>query len=90
MPCGEVAAPDLIGRDFTAEHPGTRWCGDVTYIKTWDGWAYMATVTGLHSRAVAGWAIAGHMRTSLVSAAPGMDHLIGLRPRQSYTVVSLT
>ena len=42
-----VAAPDLIGRDFTAEHPGTRWCGDVTYIKTWDGWAYLATVTAV-------------------------------------------
>src|ERR1017187_4998064 len=45
-----VPAPDLIGRDFTAAHPGTRWCGDVTYIRTWDGWAYMATVIDLHSR----------------------------------------
>jgi putative transposase len=67
-----VAAPDLIGRDFTAEHPGTRWCGDVTYIKTWDGWAYLATVIDLYSRKLVGWAIATHMRTSLVTAAPGM------------------
>jgi putative transposase len=67
-----VSAPDLIGRDFTAAHPGTRWCGDVTCIRTRDGWAYLATVTGLHSRAVVGWAVAGHMRTSLVTAAPGM------------------
>lgn len=67
-----VAAPDLIGRDFTAAHPDTRWCGDVTYIRTWDGWAYMATVIDLHSRAVVGWAIAGHMRTSLVTAALDM------------------
>jgi putative transposase len=45
-----VSAPDLIGRDFTAAHPGTRWCGDVTYIRTRDGWAYLATVIDLHSR----------------------------------------
>ncbi len=36
-----VPAPDLIGRGFTAENADTRWCGDVTYIKTWDGWAYL-------------------------------------------------
>jgi transposase InsO family protein len=34
-----VPAPDLIGRDFTAGRRDARWCGDVTYIKTWDGWA---------------------------------------------------
>ena len=67
-----VAAPDLIGRDFTAAKPDTRWCGDVTYIRTWDGWAYLATVIDLHSRAVVGWAVAGHMRTSLVTAALDM------------------
>ena len=67
-----VPAPDLIGRDFTAEHADTRWCGDVTYIKTWDGWAYLATVIDLYSRKVVGWAIAAHMRTSLVTAALDM------------------
>src|SRR5580658_5648896 len=49
-----VPAPDLIGRDFTAALPDTRWCGDVTYVKTWDGWAYLATVIDLHSRKVIG------------------------------------
>jgi putative transposase len=39
-----VSAPDLIGRLFSAEAPGQKWCGDVTYVKTWDGWAYLATV----------------------------------------------
>lgn len=64
-----VPAPDLIGRDFTAQTPNTRWCGDVTYVKTWNGWAYLATVIDLHSRAVVGWAIADHMRTSLITDA---------------------
>ena len=67
-----VPAPDLIGRDFTAEHADTRWCGDVTYIKTWGGWAYLATVIDLYSRKVVGWAMAAHMRTSLVTAALDM------------------
>ena len=67
-----VPAPDLIGRDFTAARPDTKWCGDVTYIKTWDGWAYLATVIDLYSRKVIGWAVAAHMRTSLVTAALDM------------------
>jgi putative transposase len=67
-----VPAPDLLGRDFTAERPDQRWCGDITYIKTWDGWAYLATVIDLHSRAVVGWAIADHMRTDLVTDALDM------------------
>ena len=36
-----VPAPDLIGRNFTAAGPNERWCGDITYVKTWDGWAYL-------------------------------------------------
>jgi transposase InsO family protein len=55
-----VPAPDLIGRDFTAAAPDARWCGGVTYIKTWDGWAYLATVIDLYSRKVIGWAVAAH------------------------------
>ena len=67
-----VNAPDLIGRDFTAAGPNQRWCGDITYVKTWDGWAYVATVIDLHSRAVVGFAVADHMRTDLVTAALDM------------------
>lgn len=64
-----VPAPDLIGQTFHAERPNERWCGDITYVKTWDGWAYVATVIDLHSRALIGWAIPDHMRTSLVTEA---------------------
>lgn len=67
-----VPAPDLIARDFTAAQPNTRWCGDITYVKTWDGWAYTATVIDLYSRTVVGWAVADHMRTSLVTEALDM------------------
>jgi putative transposase len=67
-----VPAPDLIGRAFHAEQPNQKWCGDISYVKTWDGWAYLATVIDLNSRKVVGWAIADHMRAELVTAALDM------------------
>jgi len=67
-----VPAPDLIGRAFFAERPNEKWCGDITYVKTWDGWAYVATVIDLHSRKIVGYAAADHMRTELVTAALDM------------------
>lgn len=64
-----VPAPDLIKRNFTAPAPNQAWCGDITYIATWRGWVYLATVIDLHSRALVGWAIADHLRTDLVTDA---------------------
>ena len=64
-----IAAPDLIGRHFSAEAPNTRWCGDITYVRTVDGWVYTATVIDLHSRKVVGYAVADHLRTSLIIEA---------------------
>jgi transposase InsO family protein len=60
-------APDLIGRDFTAPAPNQRYVGDITYLPVGErGFLYLATVIDLHSRRLAGWAIADHMRTDLV------------------------
>ncbi|MGN5734688.1 IS3 family transposase [Arthrobacter psychrochitiniphilus] len=56
---------DLIGRDFTAEAPGTRLVGDITYLRTGEGWLYLATVIDLCTRMIVGWAMADHMRASL-------------------------
>jgi putative transposase len=72
MPGDASAVPDLVGRDFTADAPGTKLVGDITYIPTWRGWAYLATVIDCHTKACIGWAIADHMRTDLVCAALGM------------------
>jgi putative transposase len=66
------ASPDLIGRDFTAEQPGQRLVGDITYLKTGEGWLYLATVIDLATRMVTGWQLASHMRTSLVTDALAM------------------
>ena len=67
-----VASPDLIGRDFTATAPGTRLVGDITYLKTGEGWLYLATVIDLATKMVTGWQLASHMRTSLVTDALAM------------------
>jgi transposase InsO family protein len=59
--------PDLLGRDFTAEAPNQRYVGDITYLPIADGSnLYLATVIDCHSRRLAGWAVAEHMRTDLI------------------------
>jgi putative transposase len=61
--------PDLVCRDFTAGAPGQKMVGDITYIPTWEGWVYLATVIDCHTRAVIGWAMADHYKTPLIEAA---------------------
>ncbi|MEU7839019.1 IS3 family transposase [Nonomuraea sp. NPDC049129] len=70
--------PDLVGRDFTAERPGTKLVGDITYIRTWEGFLYLATVIDCHSKAVLGWAMADHYRTDLIKDAIRMAAGTGL------------
>jgi transposase InsO family protein len=67
----ETAAsmPDLVKRDFTATRPGVKFVGDITYIHTWQGFIYLATVIDCYSKKVVGWSIADHMRTQLVADA---------------------
>lgn len=60
---------DLVGRDFSAEEPGVKLVGDITYIRTWAGWLYLATVIDCCTREVIGWSMATHMRTSLICDA---------------------
>jgi putative transposase len=66
-----AARADRIRRDFTAgaSQVNSRWCGDITYIGTWEGWLYLATVIDIASRRVVGYALADHLRTELVSGA---------------------
>jgi len=66
--------PDRLKRAFGPEGiaPNQVWVGDITYLRTWEGWCYLATVIDLASRRVAGFALADHMRTSLVCEALDM------------------
>jgi putative transposase len=63
------AIPDLVNRDFTAEVPGQKMVGDITYIPTWEGWVYLASVIDCASRKVIGWAMGDHYRTPLITKA---------------------
>ena len=61
-----VPAPDLLERDFTCDQPGARLVGDITYIRTWAGWAYLAVVIDLASKMIVGWSVSNRATTTLV------------------------
>jgi transposase InsO family protein len=59
-------ARDLLQRDFAATRPNEKWVADITYIRTWTGFVYLAFILDCHSRMIVGWQLASHMRTDLV------------------------
>jgi putative transposase len=66
-PAGPI--PDLVHRDFTASVPGEKMVGDITYIPTWQGWAFLATVIDCATRKVIGWAVDGNYKVPLITKA---------------------
>ena len=65
-------APNLLNRDFYASNPNEKWVGDITYIRTGEGWLYLATVIDLYSRRIVGWSMDDTMKVSLVNDALNM------------------
>lgn len=61
--------PDLLARDFTADQPGEKFVGDITYIPTWEGWLYLATVIDCHTKMVVGYAMDDNYKTPLITTA---------------------
>ena len=61
--------PDLVNRDFSSDVPGQKMVGDITYIPTWEGWAFLATVIDCATRKVIGWAIDDNYKTPLITSA---------------------
>lgn len=64
-------APNTLNRNFYPSAPNKVWAGDITYIQTLAGWAYLAVVIDLYSRRVVGWALGSRMTTDLVLSALG-------------------
>ena len=62
-------APNVLERDFTAHKPNQRWVGDITYLRTLEGWLFLAVLIDLFSRRVVGWSIHDSLETALVSRA---------------------
>jgi putative transposase len=82
---GVRVADDLVERQFSPEQPNLLWIADVTYLRTWEGWLYLAAVQDAYSRRIVGWSMADHMRSELVvdalemavarrRPAPGLIH----------------
>jgi putative transposase len=63
---GVRVADDLVARQFTPAAPNVLWVADITYLRTWEGWLYLAAVQDAFSRRIVGWAMADHMRSELV------------------------
>jgi Integrase core domain len=70
-------ARDLLQRDFAASGPNEKWVCDITYLRTWSGFLYLAFVLDCFSRMIVGWQLATHMRTELVLDA--LEMASGLR-----------
>lgn len=66
---GDVRAPDLVERDFTASKPDELWVTDFTYCSTWQGWLYVAFVLDVYSRRIVGWNASATMTTDLTLTA---------------------
>lgn len=60
-----VASPNLLERQFDVVEPNKAWVTDITYIRTYEGWLYLAVVIDLFSRQVIGWAMKPRMTTDL-------------------------
>jgi putative transposase len=71
-------APNLLQGDFEADQPNAKWCADITYIPTQEGWLFLAVILDLFSRRIMGWAMAARMTKELVCDALRM----ALRQRQ--------
>jgi putative transposase len=63
---GVRVADDLVKRHFRPDQPNVLWIADFTYLRTWEGWLYLAAVQDAFSRLIVGWCIADHMREELV------------------------
>jgi putative transposase len=66
---GVRVADDLVQRRFRPEQPNVLWFTDITYLRTWEGWLYLAAVQDAYSRRIVGWQMADHMRAELVVRA---------------------
>ena len=82
---GVRVADDLVERRFRPDAPNVLWIADVTYLRTWEGWLYLAAVQDAYSRRIVGWSMADHVRSELVvdalqmavsrrRPAPGLIH----------------
>ena len=72
---------DLVQRDFVATRPNQLWVADITYVATWAGFAYVAFVIDVFSRAIVGWRVSSSLRSDL--ALDALEQALYARPRSN-------
>jgi transposase InsO family protein len=77
FPNREHRIPDRVRGNFAPKAPDVTWCGDISYIRTWEGFLYLAFVEDLASRRILGLSMAAHMRAELVADA--LEAAVGTR-----------
>jgi len=77
---GVRVADDLVRRDFRPAAPDRLWVADISYLRTWEGWLYLAVVVDCYSRRVVGWSLQDHLRAELVVDA--LELAVGRRRPQ--------
>ena len=82
-----VVAPNRLAREFSADEPDQAWVSDITFVRTYEGWLYLAVVLDLFSRRVVGWSMSSRIRADLVLQA--LLHAVWRRkPKQRVLVHS--
>ena len=82
-----VLTPNRLDRQFDVERPNAAWVTDITYIRTYEGWLFLAIVLDLFSRKIVGWSMAPRMHTELALQALVMA-VWRRRPKQEVIVHS--
>lgn len=82
-----VIAPNRLNREFTVDRPNQAWVTDITYIRTWQGWLYLAAVMDLFSRKIVGWSMKPSLSREIVLDALLMA-VWGRKPNKKVVVHS--
>ncbi len=82
-----VRPRDLVDRNFTAAAPNRLWVADLTYVRTWSGFVYVAFVTDVYSRMIVGWQASRSLRTDL--ALDALEQAIWSRHRAGHNLDGL-
>ena len=77
----DAVADNLLNQNFNPVATNQVWAGDITYLKTGEGWMYLAIVMDLYSRRIVGWAISKRMTTGLICQAMIMAYNLRQPPR---------
>jgi putative transposase len=85
---GVRVANDLVERQFSPAAPNLLWIADVTYLRTWEAWLYLAAVQDAYSRRIVGWSMADHMRAELVVDALQMA-IMRRRPAPGLSITAI-